>query len=137
MTMQYARARQYQEVEFATADRGRILLAMYDGGLRFLTGAKVALEAGDYDAFGHNLGRTQAIVAELLHTLDHEVGGEIAANLDRLYRFLLEHLIEANLQKSARHVVDAQRILGIVADGYRQILAQGLPAELMGNRSAA
>ncbi len=136
MTAYQARARQYQDVEFNTADRGRILLAMYDGGLRFLALAERGLEVGDYEVFGHNLGRAQAVVAELLHTLDHEAGGEIAANLERLYRFLLEHLVEANVQKSARHVADARRIFGIIGGAYREILANGLPA-VMGDRSAA
>ncbi len=76
------------------------------------------------------------MIAELLHTLDHEAGGEIARNLERLYRFMLEHLVEANLAKSVRHVDDVRRILGIIASAYREILAKGLP-KLERGRAAA
>lgn len=120
-------AAQYQQAEFATADRGRLLILMFEGALRFLAQAETALEEEDPATFGHALGRGQAVIGELLATLDHEAGGEIAANLDRLYRFLLDHLVEANLQKSARHLADVRRILGTVAGAYREILKDGLP----------
>jgi flagellar secretion chaperone FliS len=116
---------QYQQVQISTADRGQLLVLIYDGGLRFLARAEKSLEEGDLVGFGHHLGRAQAIIAELLHTLDHKLGGEVATNLERLYRFMLEHLVEANLQKSPRHVADVRRILGIVAGAYREIVAQG------------
>jgi flagellar protein FliS len=116
---------QYQQVQISTADRGQLLVLIYDGGLRFLARAEKSLEEGDLVGFGHHLGRAQAIIAELLHTLDHKLGGEVATNLERLYRFMLEHLVEANLQKSPRHVADVRRILGIVAGAYRDIVAQG------------
>jgi flagellar secretion chaperone FliS len=116
---------QYQQAQIATADRGQLLVLIYDGGLRFLARAEKSLEDGDLTQFGHFLGRAQAIIAELLHTLDHKNGGEIATNLERLYRFMLEHLVEANLQKSPRHVADVRRILGIVAGAYREIVANG------------
>jgi len=118
---------QYQQAQFQTADRGTILLLMFDGALKFLTLAESALAEEKIATFGHNLGRAQAVIAELLHTLDHKAGGEIAANLERLYRFMLEHLVEANIQKSARHLADVRRILGIIASAYREILANGLP----------
>jgi flagellar secretion chaperone FliS len=118
---------QYQQTQFQTADRGTILLLMFDGALKFLTLAESSLAEENVARFGHNLGRAQAVIAELLHTLDHKAGGEIAVNLERLYRFMLEHLVEANIQKSAKHVVDVKRILGIIASAYREILANGLP----------
>jgi flagellar secretion chaperone FliS len=116
---------QYQQVQITTADRGQLLVLIYDGGLKFLARAEKSLEEGDLGGFSHHLGRAQAIIAELLHTLDHKNGGEIATNLERLYRFMLEHLIEANLEKSPRHVADVRRILSIVAGAYREIVAQG------------
>lgn len=120
-------AAQYQQADFATADRGRLLLLMFEGALRFLGQAEQALQEDDPAAFGHALGRGQAVIGELLATLDHDAGGEIAGNLDRLYRFLLDHLVEANLRKSASHVADVRRILGTVAGAYREILKDGLP----------
>ncbi|HZR84475.1 MAG TPA: flagellar export chaperone FliS [Candidatus Binatia bacterium] len=116
-------AASYREAQFATADRGRLLVLMFDGGVRFLRGAEDALGAQDVERFAHQLSRAQAIIAELLHTLDHKAGGTIAADLDRLYRFMLEHLVEANLRKSVTHVAEVRRVFEIVAGAYREILA--------------
>lgn len=120
-------ARHYQQAQFATVDRGQLLLMMFDGAQRFLAQAEQRLPADDVAGFVTALGRAQAVIAELLSTLDHQRGGEIARNLDRLYRFMLDHLVEANLAKSVKHVGQVRRILGIIGDGYREILKNGLP----------
>ncbi len=120
-------ARQYQQAQFATVDRGQLLLMMFDGGERFLSQAEHRLGGNDVPGFLQALGRAQAIIAELLSTLDHQRGGEIARNLDRLYRFMLDHLLEASVSKSGRHVGQVRRILGIIGSGYREILRNGMP----------
>lgn len=120
-------ARQYQQAQFATVDRGQLLLMMFDGAQRFLSQAEQRLPADDVAGFVTALGRAQAVIGELLSTLDHQRGGEIARNLDRLYRFMLDHLIEANVNKSVRHVGQVRRILGIIGDAYREVLRNGLP----------
>jgi flagellar protein FliS len=120
-------ARQYQQAQFQTVDRGQLLLMMFDGGDRFLTQAEQKLTGGDVPGFLQSLGRAQAVIAELLSTLDHQKGGEIARNLERLYRFMLDHLLEANLSKSSRHVGQVRRILGIIGGAYREVLRNGMP----------
>ena len=121
-------AQRYQQTQLATADRGRLLLLMFEGGLKFLAQARAGLEAGDLTRFGYQLGRAQAVIAELMHTLDHKAGGEIATNLEHLYQFMLEHLVEANRCKSVRHVEQVSRLLGIISGAFRDILEHGLPA---------
>ena len=121
-------AARYQQAQVRTADRGGLLLLMFDGGLRFLAQARASLAAGDVGRFGYDLGRAQSIIAELLHTLDHAAGGQIAADLERLYQFMLEHLVEANRQKSVRHLDQVSRLLEIVASAFRDILRDGVPA---------
>ena len=120
-------ARQYQQAQFATVDRGQLLLMMFDGAERFLSQAEQRLPADDVAGFLTALGRAQAVIAELLSTLDHQRGGEIARNLDRLYRFMLDYLIEANIAKSVRHVGQVRKILGIIGDAYREVLRHGMP----------
>ncbi len=118
----------YQQAQVATADRGRLLLLMFDGGVKFLARAESAIASGDLERFGVALGRAEAVIAELLHTLDFKAGGEIARNLDRLYRFMLDHLVEANVKKSATHVARVARILGVIAGAYREILEPNVQA---------
>ena len=128
MSSAFATARQYQQAQVATADRGRLLMLMFEGALKFLGRAEAALADGELESFGVALGRAEAVIAELLHTLDFKAGGDLARNLDRLYRFMLDHLVEANLQKSRQHVAQVARVLGIIAGAYREVLESGLQA---------
>ncbi len=130
MTSAQTTAQQYQRAQVGTVDRGQLLLLMYEGAQKFLGLAEQGLETDDMVMFGTHLSRAQAVIAELMHTLDHEKGGEIAVNLERLYRFMLDHLVEANLQKSSRQLVRVRTMLGTIASAYRDVLQGGGPQKL-------
>jgi flagellar secretion chaperone FliS len=112
----------YTAAQVNGIDRERLLLLMFEGGLRFLRLTRDGLAAGDLPRFAENLARAQAIVGELRGTLDHEVGGPLTRDLARLYDFMLFHLTEGNAQKSVRHVDEVIRTFGIVADAFRTVI---------------
>lgn len=115
-------SKQYQHVQVSTVDRGRLLLMMYDGGLKFLKQAKDGLENKDISKFAKFLSKSQAIIAELMNTLDHEAGGKIAMDLERLYDFMLFYLTEANLEKSPEKIERVINLLTTVANAYRTVI---------------
>src|SRR5438445_634955 len=117
MHMDYAG--EYAKAQVTSVDRTRLLLLVFEGGLSFLQRARAGLAAGDLAAFGQNLGRAQAIIAELLGTLDYEAGGTIARDLARLYDFMLVHLTEANARQSVRHVDEVLAAGGCRPTGRR------------------
>ena len=125
MTSAHATAQQYQRAQVGTVDRGRLLVLMFEGAQKFLGLAEQGLETNDMVMFGTYLARAQAVVAELMHTLDHEKGGEVAANLEQLYRFMLDHLVEANLQKDTARLRRVHAMLGTIAGAYRDVLQGG------------
>jgi flagellar secretion chaperone FliS len=112
----------YANVHISTIDRGRLLLMMYDGAMKFLNHAKDALEKRDIPKFARFLSKAQAVIAELMHTLDFEAGGEIARDLDRLYDFMLFYLTEANLQKDPKKIQRVIELIEMIAGAYRQII---------------
>ena len=112
----------YQSVQVATIDRGKLLLMMYDGAIKFLNHAKDGLEAKDLQKFARFLSKSQAIIAELMNTLDFEKGGEIAKDLDRLYDFMLFYLTEANIQKDAKKIARVIGLLETIGGAYREII---------------
>lgn len=116
---------QYATVHFTTLDRGRLLLMMYDGGLNFLKHAKTGLETRDITKFAKYLSKSQAIIGELMNTLDFEKGGVIARDLDRLYDFMLFYLTEANLQKDASKIQRVIDLLETIATAYREVIESG------------
>lgn len=115
-------AKRYTTAQVTVVDRERLLLLVLEGGSRFLRLTREALAAGNLAAFGENLARAQAIIAELHGTLDHSVGGDITRELARLYDYMLFHLTEANTNKSLRHVDDVIGVFSTVADAFRTVL---------------
>lgn len=115
-------SRRYTEAQVASVDRHRLLLLVFEGGMTFLGRARSALDAGDMLRFAEAISKSQAVIAELLGSLDHQQGGDIAKELARLYEFMQHHLTEANARKSVQHVDEVERVLGIIAGAYREIL---------------
>ncbi len=89
---------QYQNNQIATASREQILLMLYDGAIRFSKQAKKGLKEGDIATKGRYISKVMAILAELSNSLDHEIGGEIAGNLDALYNYMQKELSKANVE---------------------------------------
>lgn len=114
--------KQYSTVHVSTVDRGRLLLMLFDGCLKFLKHAKAGLEAKDLVKFGKYLSKSQAIISELMLTLDFQKGGNIAKDLDRLYDFMLYYLTEANLEKNPAKVQKVIELLEVIAQAYKDVI---------------
>ena len=95
---------QYQQNSIATASKEQILIMLYDGAIRFSKQAKECIEKNDMAGKGKYIGKTMAIISEFANTLDHEIGGEIAKNLDALYSFMLKELSTANVQNDSSRI---------------------------------
>lgn len=112
----------YKSVQVTTTDKGRLLLMMYEGAIKFLKQAKMGLEDNDISKFCRFLSKGQAIIAELMNTLDFEKGGDIAKDLDRLYDFMLFYLTEANLHRDPKRIEKVVGLLDIIHAAYKEII---------------
>lgn len=128
--------KQYTNVQISTVDRGRLLLMLYDGCIKFLKHAKDGLEKKDVPKFAKFLSKSQAIISELMLTLDFDKGGQIAKDLDRLYDFMLFYLTEANLQKDPNKIQSVIELVEIIAGAYRDIIEKR-PKELASGEAEA
>jgi flagellar protein FliS len=73
------------------------VVMLYDGALRRIREAREAVEAGRVQDRSVALAKATAIIDALAACLDHERGGEIAANLDRIYIYVSLRLQQVNL----------------------------------------
>ncbi len=99
----------YLETAVETASPARLIVMLYDGAIRFINEAMAAMRQRDYETQNARLQRAQKILAELISSLDFDKGGEIAENLFRLYTYMYNQLVEANIQDSIErleHVID-------------------------------
>ncbi len=120
-------ARTYQTQSVLTASPGQLVLMLYDGALRFLALARAALEDRGNDprrieTINRSLLRAQNIIAELQGVIDHEAGGAVAANLDRLYDYYNRRLFEANLKKEVGPVLEVENLLRELREAWAEML---------------
>ena len=106
----------YHENAIATQSRGRLIVLLYEGAVKFLRQAIVEIEKKDWAAKGIHINKACAILDELDACLDPDAGGQIATNLRGLYAFLRKHLGQANAQRDPQKIHEAIRILERVAE---------------------
>jgi flagellar protein FliS len=86
--------------DIATADPHRLTLMLMQGALDRMAYAKGCMERKDFAGKSEHLSRVSAILLNLRDTLDLDIGGEVAQNLYALYEFMVQRLLDANVQNS-------------------------------------
>lgn len=117
-------ANQYRQTAVKTANRGQILIMLYEGAIKNVKMATLAIQKKDIAAKGVAIGKAHDIVNELVNTLDFEVGGKIADDLERLYNFMIERLMKANLENSVEHLQTVQKLLETLLEGWKTAVEQ-------------
>lgn len=108
----------YKHTDVSTADRGRLLLMVYDHCIKWCGLAREAIRKGDIAARTKAIFRIQDGITELICSLDMEKGGDISKNLYRLYDFYNNHLTEANLRNKEQNVADVQGMLESLREAW-------------------
>lgn len=108
----------YKETSVQSASKEKILLMLYEGAIRFMKQAGMAIDNKDIAARGTNIGRAFDIVNELNNTLNHEAGKEIAANLEQLYMFVCEQMTKSNATGEKKPLEDGIRIMETLYSGW-------------------
>jgi len=112
----------YQQIQVETANKGKLLIMLYQGCIKFLRLAKKSIDEKDPEGANHYLIRSQNIVNELRSTLDLEKGGKIAENLDKLYDFMLVQLIEANIKKDGEMIQIVEKLMLDLLNAWQEII---------------
>ena len=111
----------YRQTQALTAAPGELVVTLYRGAVRFASAAADAIDARDLQGAHNNLVRAQAIVSELMETLDFERGGELAHNLLVIYDYLNRRLVEANLRKDAAVAREVEQHLRELLPAWEQV----------------
>ena len=125
-----ASARTYQTQQVMTASPAKLVAMLYEKAIVSLREAIHAIEKGDIQARFNANKRAGDIITHLWTTLDTERGGEIAANLSRLYSFMLSRLTFVDVRNDPEPAREVIGLLEPLRDSWNQ-LARG------GDKSAA
>ncbi len=111
----------YEEKSVTTQNKGRLVVMLYDGAVKFLKQAIKAIEADDFENKSRNIGRARDIIFELNTILDMKAGQEVAQNLRKLYNFMNRHLSEANNTNDIQKIRDIIALLEKLNQGWRSV----------------
>jgi flagellar protein FliS len=98
-----------------------MIVLLYDGAIKFLSIAINKMNAGEAYESHTNLIRGKSIVAELLASLDMERGGDIAMNLQRLYAYMFNTLIDANLDRDVVRIQEVVELLKQLREAWKVV----------------
>ncbi|KDE40449.1 Flagellar biosynthesis protein FliS [Nitrincola lacisaponensis] len=92
------------ETALVNASPHRLIQMLYEGALTQLANAKGAIQNDQIELLSVSIKKTSNILIGLEEGLDLEKGGEIASNLQALYRFLQTELIAAQSTQSVEKI---------------------------------
>lgn len=108
------------------ADKGNLLLMLYDKAIRCMEEAIVLIVAGDMIGKGAKIIQAQDIVLQLADSLDKnsvvEGATEIAFNLERLYLYVYTRLIRGNNQLDQKAIGEALHLMGNLYRAWEEII---------------
>ena len=114
-------ARTYRNVGVNSSDPGKLVLLLYEGAIRYLGIAMEKIEQKKMEE-GHNfLVRGKSIIAELMASLNMRDGDEISVNLQAIYAYIYDRLIDANLNKDPKIIHEVRELLKTLHVGWEAI----------------
>lgn len=111
----------YKNNQVMTASKSKLVIMLYDGAIKNLKLAELAIEEKQIEKVNSYLKKTQDIISEFMVTLNFEAGGDIAKNLYQLYEYMYNKLIRANIDKDAAAIAEVKKYLEELRDTWSQI----------------
>ena len=90
--------------------------------IRFTKQAITALEEKRIADKCRCISRATAILSELLASLDFKAGGELAGNLEGLYIFMIDKLIEGNIENKEECLQSVVKILETLYVAWKDVI---------------
>lgn len=124
----FSGANAYQQVNRFSAVEGasphQLVSMLMQGAIDRLAIGKGMMERRDYAGKGEVLAKVIAIITELKGALDHENGGEIAANLNELYDYMMRAILAATTNNDSAQLDHVAELMGGLLQSWNSIPQQ-------------
>ncbi|WP_409368025.1 flagellar export chaperone FliS [Lysinibacillus sp. 38-6] len=110
----------YKQNSVTTASPGELTLMLYNGCLKFLNKAKLAIQDNNIQEKNTNLIKAQAIISELMATLNMDI--EVSKNMLALYEYMNRRLVEANIQKDVNIIEEVEGLVTEFRDTWKEVI---------------
>jgi flagellar protein FliS len=114
----------YLEAHVLAADPLELVCLLYQHAIDQARDARRYLASGQIPERCKAITKAMAAIGELSKSLDHQAGGAISSNLEQLYYYLTVRLMEANLRKDDKALVEVESLLETLASGWKETRAR-------------
>ena len=121
MNPSFRGAEAYRQTEARSRSPLELVVMLYEGALRFMNEAMAEDAAGEIGRRGRAISRVIAIIGELQSTLNVAEGGNLAAELDRLYTYMQQRLLDVTAKKDAAALPEVLKLLTTLREAWTQI----------------
>lgn len=111
----------YQKNKYETASPHRLITMLYDGVIRFANQAIKKIEENNVEGKNQALKRMQDVVYELISCLNFDQGKDIAGHLNKLYVYVIDLSILANIENRIEPLHEAIDIITEIKSSWEQI----------------
>lgn len=114
---------QYNNSKILTASPAELTLILYEGAIKFCNMAMVAVEEKDVEKSHVYIRKVERIIDYLRQTLDMKY--PVAQDFERIYSYLSQRLIEANIKKDKEILEEVNGHLRTVRDTWKEVMKKG------------
>ena len=111
---------QYNNSKVLTASPAELTLMLYDGAIKFCNIAIMGIEQNDINKAHTNIRKVERIIEEFRATLDRKYA--VAEDFDRVYVYLLQRLLEANVKKDIAILEEVNMHLRSMRDNWKEVM---------------
>lgn len=111
----------YKDAAVSTQSKGRLVVMLYDGAIKFMKLAIAELEEGNIEGKSRYINKAIDIINELNAVLNTNEGSEIAANLRKLYLFMSNRLAEADIKRDPQRIREVISLMEELNQGWKAI----------------
>src|SRR4051812_8935959 len=115
---------QYMETAVLTATPIELVRILYRCAIDSVEEARSCLQNGDIVGRAKPVSKALDALTELLLSLDHEAGGQVAANLGRLYGYMQNRVLDGHCQQTEEPLAEVSGLLNTLLGSWEQIEAR-------------
>jgi flagellar protein FliS len=110
----------YNNSKVLTASPAELTLMLYEGAIKFCNIAIMGIEQKDMEKAHNNIMKAQRIIEEFRSTLDMKY--EVSQDFDRIYVYLQQRLLEANMKKDPEILEEVNDHLRAMRDNWKEVM---------------
>ncbi len=120
----------YQKMNIESARKEKLVSMLFEGAIRFILLARN--KDSDVWAYRLNILKAESMLLELMGTLNHDKGGDLASSLHRLYIYIIDKLSLALEEKRPEILEEILTLLVPLKDTWNEAMRRHFEETVQG-----